>query len=52
MTFDHIPEELVMGRNPKTVADTKVKLNFPPFQHYKFNENDELVCIGKERGRR
>ena len=21
--------------------------NFPPFQHYKFNDNDELVCVGK-----
>ena len=25
----------------------KVKLNFPPFQHYKFDENDEITCIGK-----
>jgi len=47
MTFDHIPEEPGRKKNPKTVADTKVKLNFPPFQHYKFNENDELVCVGK-----
>ena len=39
MTFDHIPEEPGRKKNPKTVADTKVKLNFPPFQHYKFNEN-------------
>ena len=47
MTFDHIPEEPGRKKNPKTVADTKVKLNFPPFQHYKFNDKDELVCIGK-----
>jgi len=47
MTFDHVPEEPGRKKNPKTVADTKVKLNFPPFQHYKFNENDELVCVGK-----
>jgi len=47
MTFDHIPEEKGRKKNPKTVADTKTKLNFPPFQHYKFNDNDELVCIGK-----
>jgi len=47
MTFDHIPEEPGRKKNPKTVADTKVKLNFPPFQHYKFNDNDELVCVGK-----
>ena len=47
MTFDHIPEEVGRKKNPKTVADTKVKLNFPPFQHYKFNDKDELVCVGK-----
>jgi len=47
MTFDHIPEEPGRKKNPKTVADTKTKLNFPPFQHYKFDENDNLVCIGK-----
>ena len=47
MTFDHIPEEPGRKKNPKTEADKKVKLNFPPFQHYKFNDNDELVCVGK-----
>ena len=47
MTFDHIPEEIGRKKNPKTVADTKVKLNFPPFQHWKFDENNELVCVGK-----
>ena len=47
MTFDHIPEEPGRKKNPKTVADTRVKLNFPPFQHYKFNSDGELVCVGK-----
>ena len=47
MTFDHIPEEPGRKKNPKTIADTKVKLNFPPFQHYKFNEDGELVVVGK-----
>ena len=47
MTFDHIPEELGRKKNPKTIADSKTKLNFPPFQHWKFDENDELVCVGK-----
>ena len=46
-SFDHVPEEPGRKKNPKTVADTKTKLNFPPFQHYKFDENDELVCVGK-----
>lgn len=47
MTFDHIPDEPGRKKNPKSDADRKVKLNFPPFQHWKFNENDELVCVGK-----
>ena len=47
MTFDHIPEEPGRKKNPKTIADTKIKLNFPPFQHYKFNDEGELICVGK-----
>lgn len=47
MTFEHIPDEPGRKKNPKTEADKKVKLNFPPFQHFKFNEQDELVCVGK-----
>jgi len=47
MMFDHIPDQPGRKKKPKTVADTKEKLNFPPFQHFKFNDNDELVCIGK-----
>ena len=47
MMYDHIPEEKGRKKNPKTIADTKTKLNFPPFQHYKFNEKDELICVGK-----
>ena len=47
MTYDHIPEEKGRKKNPKTVADTKIKLNFPPFVHYKFNDKDELELVGK-----
>ena len=47
MTFDHIPDDPSRKKNPKSIADTKVKINFPPFQHWKFNENNELICIGK-----
>ena len=47
MTFDHVPDEPGRKKTPKTIADHKVKLNFPPFKHYKFDENDELVCVGK-----
>lgn len=47
MTYEHIPDEPGRKKTPKNVADTKVKLNFPPFQHFKFNENEELTCVGK-----
>lgn len=32
--FDHIPDDPGRKAKPKTVADTKVKLNFIPFKHY------------------
>jgi hypothetical protein len=47
MTFEHIPDEAGRKKNPKTIADGKSKLNFPPFQHWKYNDADELVCVGK-----
>ena len=47
MTFDHVPEEPGRKKNPKTVADTKTKLNFPPFVHYKYNDEGELELVGK-----
>ena len=47
MTYDHIPEEKGRKKNPKTIADTKVKLNFPPYVHYRFDENDQLIVVGK-----
>ena len=47
MTYDHIPEEPGRKKNPKTVADTKTKVNFPPFQHYKYSDSGELICVGK-----
>jgi hypothetical protein len=47
MSYDHIPDEPGRKKNPKTVADGKIKLNFPPYQHWKFDERDVLVCVGK-----
>lgn len=47
MTFEHVP--LAPGRKKtlKNVADSHEKVNFPPFQHWKFDDNDELICVGK-----
>jgi len=47
MMFDHIPDDKGRKKKPKTIADTKEKLNFPPFQHYKFNEEGQLQVVGK-----
>ena len=47
MTFEHIPGNSTRKKNPKSTADKHDKVNFPPFQHFKFNDDDELVCVGK-----
>ena len=47
MTFDHIPMDDDRKKNPKSTADHHSKVNFPPFQHYKFDKKDKLVCVGK-----
>ena len=47
MTFDHITTDADRKKNPKSRADHHVKVNFPPFQHYKFDDNDQLICVGK-----
>jgi hypothetical protein len=47
MTFDHIPLNNTRKKNPKSLADHRDKVNFPPFQHWKFDENDQLICVGK-----
>lgn len=51
MTFEHVP--LAPGRKKtlKNTADSHEKVNFPPFQHWKFDENDNLVCVGKSHWR-
>jgi len=47
MTYDHIPNAPGRKKNPKSIADSKVKLNFPPFQHWKMDEYGNLECVGK-----
>ena len=47
MTFEHVPEELGRKKTKKTVGDSHEKVNFPPFQHWKFDKNDNLICVGK-----
>lgn len=47
MSYDHIPLAPGRKKTTKTTADSHDKVNFPPFQHWKFNDEDELVCVGK-----
>lgn len=47
MTFEHIPLAPGRKKTTKTTADSHDKVNFPPFQHWKFNDEGELVCVGK-----
>ena len=47
VTFDHVPLDPGRKRSPKTTADHHERCNFPPFQHFKFDDKDELVCVGK-----
>jgi hypothetical protein len=47
MTFEHIPLSPGRKKTTKTQADSHEKVNFPPFQHWKFNNEDELICVGK-----
>ena len=47
MTFEHIP--LAPGRKKtlKNTADSHDKINFPPFQHWKFDDKGNISCVGK-----
>ena len=45
--WDHIPLAPGRKKTPKSTPDHHTKVNFPPFQHYRFDENDELICVGK-----
>lgn len=47
MTFNHIPLAPGRKKTTKTVADAHEKVNFPPYQHWKYNDLGELECIGK-----
>jgi hypothetical protein len=47
MTFEHIPLAPGRKKTTKTTADAHEKVNFPPYQHWKFDDNDNLECVGK-----
>jgi hypothetical protein len=49
MTFDHVPLAPGRKKTVKSTADGHEKVNFPPYQHWKYDETDPdtLVCVGK-----
>ena len=47
MTFEHIPLAPGRKKTVKSTADGHDKINFPPFQHWKYNDEGELICVGK-----
>jgi len=47
MTYEHIPLAPGRKKTTKTTADSHEKINFPPYQHWKFDEEDNLICVGK-----
>lgn len=40
MTYDHIPEDELRVKHPKSVADRYTKLIFPPFKHFILKDTD------------
>lgn len=46
MTYEHIPDAPGRKKNPKTEAERKEKLNFPPFKHYAY-VNGELTEVAR-----
>jgi hypothetical protein len=47
MTFNHVPLSPGRKKTLKNTADSHDKVNFPPFQHWKFDTKGNLICVGK-----
>ena len=52
MEFADIEEEIFQDlEDPSTQSEVDdmvhTKVNFPPFQHYKIDENNSFICVGK-----
>jgi hypothetical protein len=46
MTMEHIPLEPGRKKNPRNEAETKAKVNFPPFKHYAY-VGDEIKEVAR-----
>jgi hypothetical protein len=47
MTHEHVPLAPGRKKTVKTVADSHERCNFPPYQHWAFDAQDVLMCVGK-----
>jgi len=47
MTHEHVPLAPGRKKTVKTTADAHERCNFPPYQHWAFDNNDNLMCVGK-----
>lgn len=50
MTYEHIPDEEGRKKNPKTIAEEKAKVNFKPFKHYAYKD-DNVVEVARSHWR-
>lgn len=46
MTYEHIPDEEGRKKNPKNVSEEKAKVNFKPFKHYAYKD-DNVVEVAR-----
>lgn len=46
MTYEHIPEEVGRKKNPRNESEEKSRVNFPPFKHYAY-QNNELKEVAR-----
>ena len=46
MTYEHIPDEEGRKKNPKNIAEEKAKVNFKPFKHYAYKD-DNVVEVAR-----
>jgi hypothetical protein len=47
MTHEHIPLAPGRKKTVKSTADAHERCNFPPYQHWAFDNKDNLICVGK-----
>jgi hypothetical protein len=47
MTHEHVPLAPGRKKTVKSTADAHERCNFPPYQHWAFDSNDNLMCVGK-----